>query len=252
MTRIGVDISSIEQWRTRLDRTPAVRGSAFAASEAAWCRDEAASYALAWAAKEAAVKLLGTGFDGIGWRGVWSRPAATGIELGLGPQARVAPGAAGLAGPLRCAACCDGDRVVVALVAGGGDVAIRTLGFDCSGDRRTRHRAGRRAARRAAELAATACAPSPHAAQTWSIAANCAPAVRWEDGTAAMASFAHGRDLVCVGVVKEQRETSSPLRPSDVLTFEYDQRLRQQLLRQLPTNSQRGATCPRPLRPGRA
>lgn len=248
MTLIGVDISSVARWRARLDRTPAVRRSAFSPSEVAWCGDEAASYALAWAWKEAAVKLIGTGFDGIGWRGVWSHPTPGGVEVGLGPQARDAVAAAGLAGPLRCAACSDGDLVVVALVAGRGDVAIRAMRFDCSRDRRARHRAARDAARCAADLAAASLAPPrPRGAPGWCNAADCAPAATWKDGTAAAASRSYGPGLVCVGVIKKQQERSSELEPSSCLSFAYDQPLRQQLLRHL-TNSQRGDTCPRPLR----
>ncbi len=231
MTRIAVDITSVAQWAVTLARTPAVRFSAFSQSEIAWCGEEAALYALAWAFKEAAVKLLGTGFDGIGWRGVWSCPTAAGVAVGLGPEARAAPGAADLTGPLRCAACSDEDRLLVALVAGRGDVAIRSLRVDCTSDRSVRHRASRREARRAAGMAAAALAPTRPAAPAWSTEPDCAPSASWEDGTRLAASFSHGPGLVCAGVVQEQKERSSGVQRSDSLNFEYDDELEQQLLR---------------------
>lgn len=67
---IGMDISGIDGWRRRLARTPAVERTAFTAAERSWCRKDPVRLAIVWAAKEAVVKALGCGFDGMGWHEV--------------------------------------------------------------------------------------------------------------------------------------------------------------------------------------
>ena len=66
---LGVDIVEIERMRTILERTPSFAERVFSPEECAYClakSNPAAHFALRFAAKEAVVKALGTGFsDGI-------------------------------------------------------------------------------------------------------------------------------------------------------------------------------------------
>ena len=64
---LGVDIVEIERMRCALERTPHLASRIFSASECDYCNARAlpeAHYALRFAAKEAVVKALGTGFTG--------------------------------------------------------------------------------------------------------------------------------------------------------------------------------------------
>lgn len=72
---VGVDIVDIEHMRTILKRTPSFSRKVFSADEQAYCEsmtDPASHYALRFAAKEAVLKALGTGFfeSGIGIRDI--------------------------------------------------------------------------------------------------------------------------------------------------------------------------------------
>lgn len=72
---VGVDIVDIEHMRAILKRTPSFARKVFSADEQAYCEgmaDPASHYALRFAAKEAVLKALGTGFfeAGIGIRDV--------------------------------------------------------------------------------------------------------------------------------------------------------------------------------------
>ncbi|MCI8467985.1 MAG: holo-ACP synthase [Eggerthellaceae bacterium] len=71
---LGVDIVEIERVRAILRRSPAFAARAFSEEERAYCDAKAnpeAHYATRFAAKEAVLKALGTGFsDGIGPRDV--------------------------------------------------------------------------------------------------------------------------------------------------------------------------------------
>lgn len=68
VTGLGVDIVEIDRMRVALERTPAMKARIFSESERAYCdkrnRPEA-HYALRFAAKEAVLKALGTGFSGM-------------------------------------------------------------------------------------------------------------------------------------------------------------------------------------------
>jgi phosphopantetheinyl transferase (holo-ACP synthase) len=251
---LGIDVTSVRAWRARLARTPAVRATAFGPCERAWCGDDARRVATAWAVKEAAVKLLGSGFEGIGWRGVWSCPSpdGRGLEVGLGPEARAVAAALDLGGrPLRCALARDGDLVVALLVAGPARVAVRAVPFGLAGggetaaagsggvalvaaggggdgrraDRGTRRHAARAAARQAGTLAARALGgDEPHAAIRWSATARGAPLALREDGLEAAASFAHDAGLAVAAVTaagKPDRASLSEPEQSDKWTFSY-------------------------------
>lgn len=65
---MGVDIVEIDRMRAALERRPAMKDRLFSAEERAYCdkrnRPEV-HYALRFAAKEAVLKALGTGFAGI-------------------------------------------------------------------------------------------------------------------------------------------------------------------------------------------
>lgn len=80
---LGVDIVEIARMRRILERTPRFAEKGFSEAERAYCdahADPAKHYAARFAAKEAALKALGTGFsDGIGLRDV---------EVGRNPKGR--------------------------------------------------------------------------------------------------------------------------------------------------------------------
>ena len=71
---LGVDIVEIERMKRILERTPSFAERVFSPDERAYCdrmATPATHYALRFAAKEAVVKALGTGFaDGIGVRDI--------------------------------------------------------------------------------------------------------------------------------------------------------------------------------------
>lgn len=65
---LGVDIIEIDRMRTILARTPSFRERVFTEGERAYCDAKARPeihYALRFAAKEAVLKALGTGFNGV-------------------------------------------------------------------------------------------------------------------------------------------------------------------------------------------
>src|SRR5512137_2890457 len=68
ITGLGVDIVEIERMRVALERRPRLKERLFSAEERAYCdkrgRPEV-HYALRFAAKEAVLKALGTGFTGM-------------------------------------------------------------------------------------------------------------------------------------------------------------------------------------------
>ena len=71
---LGVDIVEVDRMRRLLERTPSFAKRVYSADERAYCdskANEATHYALRFAAKEAVVKALGTGFsEGIGVRDI--------------------------------------------------------------------------------------------------------------------------------------------------------------------------------------
>lgn len=93
---VGVDIVDIEHMRQILQRTPSFARKVFSADEQAYCEsmtDPVSHYALRFAAKEAVLKALGTGFfeDGIGIRDVEVRRNDKGtpfVHLGGAAKAR--------------------------------------------------------------------------------------------------------------------------------------------------------------------
>lgn len=65
---LGVDIIEIDRMRGALEREPRMKERVFTAGERSYCESKSRSfvhYALRFAAKEAAVKALGTGFRGL-------------------------------------------------------------------------------------------------------------------------------------------------------------------------------------------
>lgn len=65
---LGVDIIEIDRMRGALEREPRMKERVFTAGERKYCESKSRSfvhYALRFAAKEAAVKALGTGFRGL-------------------------------------------------------------------------------------------------------------------------------------------------------------------------------------------
>ena len=71
---LGIDIVEIQRMRRVLGRTPSFAAKLFSPEEAEYCMstaDPAKGFAARFAAKEAAVKAIGTGFsEGVGYRDV--------------------------------------------------------------------------------------------------------------------------------------------------------------------------------------
>ena len=68
ITGLGVDIVEIDRMRLALDRSPKIKERLFSADERAYCEKRSrpeVHYALRFAAKEAVLKALGTGFSGM-------------------------------------------------------------------------------------------------------------------------------------------------------------------------------------------
>ena len=80
---IGIDIIEVRRVREVLERTPRFVERVFTASERAYCDSRgvvaAQHYAARFAAKEAALKALGTGWSGgVGWQDVEVAPLESG------------------------------------------------------------------------------------------------------------------------------------------------------------------------------
>ena len=68
ITGLGVDIVEIDRMRQALERRPRMKERLFSAEERAYCEKRSrpeVHYALRFAAKEAVLKALGTGFSGM-------------------------------------------------------------------------------------------------------------------------------------------------------------------------------------------
>jgi holo-[acyl-carrier protein] synthase len=68
ITGLGVDIVEIDRMRLALERRPRMKERLFSAEERAYCEKRSrpeVHYALRFAAKEAVLKALGTGFSGM-------------------------------------------------------------------------------------------------------------------------------------------------------------------------------------------
>ncbi|MFG3228776.1 4'-phosphopantetheinyl transferase superfamily protein [Kitasatospora sp. NPDC048194] len=77
---MGVDVADVADWAARLRRTPQVAAVAFTERELAATAADPRALAEVWAVKEAVLKAFGTGFDGIGWRGIEVAPTAGGAR----------------------------------------------------------------------------------------------------------------------------------------------------------------------------
>ena len=70
---IGVDLVEVDRMRATLARTPALRDRLFTAGEQAYAEtaaDPAQRYAARFAAKEAAMKVLGVGLGKVDWHDI--------------------------------------------------------------------------------------------------------------------------------------------------------------------------------------
>jgi phosphopantetheinyl transferase (holo-ACP synthase) len=85
LVAMGMDICGIERWRRLLACTPEVEVTAFAPAERVWSRGDPTRLAIVWSLKEAVVKALGCGFDGVGWREVYADLRSTPPRLVLPP-----------------------------------------------------------------------------------------------------------------------------------------------------------------------
>lgn len=91
ITGLGVDIVEIDRMRLALERTPRMRERLFSADERAYCdsrRKPEIHYAMRFAAKEAVLKALGTGFSGMRF---------TDVEVGRDDRGRPVPRLSGRA-----------------------------------------------------------------------------------------------------------------------------------------------------------
>lgn len=78
---VGIDLVDIERFRRSLERTPSMRTRLFTESELAYVapqRDDAASLAARFAAREAVMKALGLGLGAFGFHDVWVERAESG------------------------------------------------------------------------------------------------------------------------------------------------------------------------------
>ena len=83
---LGVDIVEIDRMRRVLARSRAFRDRVFTEEERAYCEstpNPAAHYACRFAAREAVLKALGTGFGSVGYRDVWVRRTPTGRPVAM-------------------------------------------------------------------------------------------------------------------------------------------------------------------------
>lgn len=98
ITGLGVDIVEIERMRVALERTPRIRERIFSEEERRYCEGRSKPeihYALRFAAKEAVLKALGTGFSGMAFTDVEVVREASGR-----PVPRLSGGAAARAAEL--------------------------------------------------------------------------------------------------------------------------------------------------------
>lgn len=206
--RLGIDVTDVQEWSERLHRCPRVAATAFTARELDESGGRPERLAVLWAVKEASVKALGSGFGGIGWRGVevgsrdghprWVRLAE------LPPQVPPPGGAIRLA--LRTAGAQGQRRPVVAAAAlgdrAGGTTAARV---DRVPRLLARQRAGRAAhasaaVRRTAEEAASTVVRGR--AWRWGYSSLGAPCLSAAGGRRLSVALAHGAGLAAalVGV----------------------------------------------------
>ncbi len=78
---IGIDLVDIDRFRRSLERTPSMRRRLFTAGELEYVapqRDDAASLAARFAAREAVMKALGLGLGAFGFHDVWVERAESG------------------------------------------------------------------------------------------------------------------------------------------------------------------------------
>lgn len=235
---VGIDLTSTVDWEQRLRHIPVVSDVAFSLPERWWCEGSAARHALVWAVKEAVVKLLGTGFGGVGWQDVTVRPGigspgslADALRVDLAPTALEACRGAPLPQPLRCQVCHDGGLILAVVAAGLGRVAVEeqvvaSMSPRPGGDTHRSAAAAASEARRAAarEAGRRAVARLAGGPAQWSTPRGARPSVRWPCGATSAASFTHDGDLA-YAVVHDTRMTDPQTRASCPLIFNYDEGL---------------------------
>ncbi len=93
---IGTDLARVERIRRLLERYPGFVERVFSVQEIGYCRGKASpeqSYAARFAAKEAVMKALGTGWDGrVNWRDIEVVSPGSGppqLRLSGGAEARM-------------------------------------------------------------------------------------------------------------------------------------------------------------------
>jgi phosphopantetheinyl transferase (holo-ACP synthase) len=189
---LGIDITSIAEWKARLRRTPRTAALAFSPAELRASGGDPAFLALAWALKESVAKAFGTGFTGIGWRAIELLAIdarAVTVRAAFGSSAH-----GGLASAWRADFVTDGDRVVAAVVASRAPVKLtsRLLALDREGGRRQRSEQLSCAARTAAGSAARELLGADQVLD-WGRTRRGAPLLRCRAGGPAISvSLAHG------------------------------------------------------------
>jgi phosphopantetheinyl transferase (holo-ACP synthase) len=70
LANLGLDICGVGRWQQMLLRVPEIATRAFTDSERRWAGTQPERLAMLWAIKEAFVKALGCGFDGLAYRDI--------------------------------------------------------------------------------------------------------------------------------------------------------------------------------------
>ncbi|MDQ8705985.1 4'-phosphopantetheinyl transferase superfamily protein [Streptomyces sp. LHD-70] len=229
--RLGIDVTDARAWAARLTRCPGLAATAFTGRELSETGAEPGALASVWAIKEAVVKALGTGFAGIGWRGVEvrspaGRPASVRLTGDLPPwvydsdAVRLA-----VRGPHSAA---DAPRTLLAAVAltaptGPGTHIVATARTDQVRDVFDGPRAGRAAragaaVRRTAERAARAVLEPYDGPWTWTRTEQGAPLLRTRDGRHLPVALSHGAGITAALVAAPAPRTASDSTPTTATT----------------------------------
>lgn len=214
---LGVDVTDAVAWAVRLARCPALARTAFTPLELRESGGDPRRLAVVWAVKEAVVKALGTGFAGIGWRGVEvrcpaARPRAVRVTGVLPAQCPTALRLAVRVGPP-----VEGRLPVLAAAVLGAAVpprmAVRidrVAGLD-DGPRPGRAARASAAARRTAEAAARTLLPGT--GWIWERTPQGAPLLRTAAGDRMSVALSHGGGLVAAVVAVADGERCHPAVP---------------------------------------
>lgn len=214
MIRVGLDVTSTADWRHRLVRTPGLAAAAFTSRELYHTSARPDLLARIWAVKEAAAKLTGQGFEGVGWHGYDVRLGPHIVEVRL-PAALVPCGIGQAAIRLLASVTKQDGHVVAALLATSATVdpvaAVQLLPL-APAARRNRYLLRSATARAAGCLAACRLVPGSSAVQYTQTAAS-APQLRLGRRLLAV-SLSHSSELAAALVATPASGTGPVARPA--------------------------------------